>query len=345
VVNEFKADTPIAKILITGANGFVGSHVLQSLMAIQHDDVEIVAACRNPRKLIPAYRGEVRVGDLRDADYLDRLLINIDVVCHTAGWSSFIANQRNSTQLYLEPTLELINRAIEWRVSRFVNVSSLAAAALPQRQDSMARGQPRRYWPMINCLIAVEDYMRSYAQTGCTMVNLRLGIYSGQRINIGLLPVLIKSLATTHLGYTLGSYGYFPLVDGRDIGQAFARAALAPELSQYTSFNITGPDHPSGADVIHFLQRQLPAYKTALAMPALASRVYGWWQEQFKNTRKRLTFTRSLADLMSNPLILNDLSTDKLGYDPTISWQASLLSLVNDTQKHDHSAPLSAPDR
>jgi len=314
-------------------------------MAIEHDELEIVAACRDPAKLIPSYRGEVRVGDLRDADYLDRLLVNIDVICHTAGWTSFASDKHNSTELYLKPTIELINHAIEWRVSRFVNLSSLAAAALSQRQDPMSAGQPKRYWPMMNCLIAVENYMKAHAQIGCSMINLRTGIFSGQRMNIGLLPLLINRLSTARITYPRGQYGYFPLVDGRDIGQAFARAALAPGLEQYHSFNITGPDHPTASDVIHFLQQHITPSKMTFSMPAGINHYYSWWQEHFKTRQNQVLFTRSLASLMANPLIYNDLAKDTLGYDPEISWQASLHTLLENLQKLNQPTSLSAPTK
>jgi len=312
-------------------------------MDINHDDLEIVAACRNKNKLIPSYRGEVRVGDLRDPDYLDRLLVNIDIICHTAGWTSFNINKQNSNQLYLEPTIELINHAIEWRVSRFVNLSSLAAASLSQRHDPMSAGQPRSYWPMMNCLIAVEDYMKAHSQIGCSMVNLRPGIFSGQRMNIGLLPVLIDRLSTVRISYPREPYNHFPLVDGKDIGQAFARAALAPELERYESFNITGPDQPSTSDVIQFLQQQIPSHKTAFAVPAVISHYFAWWQELSKTSQNEVLFSRSLSSLISNPLINIESSKTKLGFDPEISWQASLYDLLEDLQKRSTQVLLSSP--
>jgi len=48
----------------------------------------VVAACRDASKLLAHYSGEVRVGDLRDSDSLDRVVAVIDIVCHTAGWGS-----------------------------------------------------------------------------------------------------------------------------------------------------------------------------------------------------------------------------------------------------------------
>ena len=61
-------------IIVTGATGFVGSHVLEELSQIGHQELHIIAACRDRRKLIPEFKGEVREGDLRDPDYIDRVL-------------------------------------------------------------------------------------------------------------------------------------------------------------------------------------------------------------------------------------------------------------------------------
>ncbi|TNF37389.1 MAG: hypothetical protein EP315_02740, partial [Gammaproteobacteria bacterium] len=87
-------------------------------MKINHPELEIVAACSNPAQLLPSYRGEIRMGDLRDLNYQDRLLAGIDIVCHTDA--EFIGDDEIAERAYLEPTLELINRVLEWRIRRFV---------------------------------------------------------------------------------------------------------------------------------------------------------------------------------------------------------------------------------
>ena len=51
-------------VVITGATGFVGSHVLQAFVDINHKDLHIIAACRDRTKLIKTFKGEIREGDL-----------------------------------------------------------------------------------------------------------------------------------------------------------------------------------------------------------------------------------------------------------------------------------------
>ena len=329
--------------MITGATGFVGIHVLETLMAIEHADIEIVAACRDPAKLLPAYKGEVRVGDLRDPDYLDRVLVGIDIICHTAGWTSFARKPKESEQLYLEPTIDLIKHAIEWRIPRFVNLSSIAVANPDQRNDANARGRPRRYWPMINCMIAVEDYMQAHASIGCSFVNLRLGIYSGQRLNFGLLPFLLSRSDSTLLPFIRGQLGYLPLIDGQDIGQAFIRAALAPESAQYESINIVGSECPVQSDVFKFLHQHYKHSSLKTGLPAALAEPYLQLLALIQHNSPQPLITSSIANQLLNPIISNSKACDLLGFDPQISWQASLLNLIKNTENQQLSHQLHQP--
>lgn len=298
-------------------------------MAIEHADIEIVAACRNPANLLPNYKGEVRVGDLRDPDYLDRVLVGIDIICHAAGWSSYAHKPKASEQLYLEPTLDLIKHAIEWRIPRFVNLSSIAVMQPRHRQDETATGQPRRFWPMMNCMTAVEDYMQAHASVGCSFINLRAGIYSGERLKFGLLPLLLSRANASLLTYIQGDLGYLPLIDGQDIGQAFARAALAPETAQYESINVLGPDCPSQAEVFTFLHHQLELKGFKFGLPSSIAKPYFKILGLLKHDARQALITQSLADSLQNPFLSNVKSTQLLGFDPQVSWQASLLKFIN----------------
>lgn len=47
-------------ILITGANGFVGSHILEAMHT--RKDLRVIAACRDAKKLPAFVKGEVREG-------------------------------------------------------------------------------------------------------------------------------------------------------------------------------------------------------------------------------------------------------------------------------------------
>lgn len=76
----------MSSVLLTGAAGFIGSHVADALVVAGHDVVGVDA-------LLPSvHHGEtpdlpvpLTVADVRDADALDRALVGVDVVVHQAA--------------------------------------------------------------------------------------------------------------------------------------------------------------------------------------------------------------------------------------------------------------------
>ena len=112
-------------ILVTGATGFCGSPVLTSLS--KRTDLQIVAACRDKSRLPSEYSGPVREGDLTDTDYVETVLTDVDTVCHCAAWSSLYRHARQSRELFLEPSIQLIDAARKAGVRRFINTSSTIA--------------------------------------------------------------------------------------------------------------------------------------------------------------------------------------------------------------------------
>ncbi|MDQ1362354.1 MAG: hypothetical protein QG652_214 [Pseudomonadota bacterium] len=291
-------------------------------MQFEHPDLQIVAATRHPENLPASYHGEIRVGDLRDPDYLDRVLTGIDVICHAAGWTNYGYDEHASRKNYLEPAIDLINHAREWRISRFVNLSSIAVTHHSQRMNDHAPGTPRRGCAMFNCMIAVEDYLKTQAHGQMSIINLRCGIYSGHDLHLGLLPLLLQRPA---LPLISGRYGFLPLTDGRDIGQAFARAALLPDMSGYLSLNITGQETPQQTTVMQFMKQELHRdISQQIALPALialpAHKIIG-----MANYRKKMPLTTcAITASLANPEIQNIQARQLLGYQPVIRWQSSI---------------------
>ena len=289
-----------------------------------------MAACRDPARLPVDYKGEIRVGDLRDPDYLDRLLAGIDIICHCAGWTSFLNNVQMSSALYLEPTIELFNRAIEWRISRFVNLSTVAVAPVSRRHDAQCPGKPRRNNAMINCMIAVEDYLRQNSQRGCSVINLRAGVYSGRRLQRGVLPLVA---ALGGLPWVHGRWGYLPLVDGRDLAQAFARAALAPVEAAFSSINIIGPEIPTQQQLHTFL-REHGGAAASIGLPACLFTPMAHLLNLIPKLFRQPLLTPALAHMLLNPAMDNRNAFEVLGYDPRISWQASVLDWLGERNMH-----------
>jgi len=323
-------------IVVTGATGFVGSHVLEELLQIGHKDLHLIAACRDRRKLIPEFDGETREGDLRDAEYLDRVLAGADIVVHCAAWTSLWGRRKESEDLFLKPSLSLIDKALEWKVKRFIFISTTSASSPGYSADANNPGIPRRYWPHLCNVIKIENAMRENLHRGMSMVNLRLGLFAGERYALGLLPILLPRLQTRLVPWVAGGKTGLPIISGKDIGQAVVRAAVAPGLATYESFNIVGPEVPTVRQVINYISDNFGYPKPLFSVPFPVAYTFAWLMEKLDRAVPwEPLVTRSIIHLLEETQASNDKARERLGYAPEIHWKEAVRNQIDAMKRND----------
>jgi len=111
-------------ILVTGASGLVGSHILNTLKS---SNARIVATCRH----IPAdadKRFEWISCDILDITALENLFHNVDKVYHCAALIAIDSKERKKMlQANTEGTANVVNAALACNVKKLLHVSSVAA--------------------------------------------------------------------------------------------------------------------------------------------------------------------------------------------------------------------------
>src|SRR3972149_2201031 len=114
------------RILITGANGFIGSHVAERLAAAGHD-LRLLLRRTSKLDFLAALSGYERVeGGMRDEASLARAAAGSDAVVHVAGRTAALT-EAEYMAVNAEGTAALAEAARATGVKRFVFVSSLAA--------------------------------------------------------------------------------------------------------------------------------------------------------------------------------------------------------------------------
>jgi nucleoside-diphosphate-sugar epimerase len=312
----------MGKVLVIGATGFAGSHALEALAA--DGSLDVVAACRDKDRLPSGFRGETAVGDIHDEAYLGSLFDGVDTVCNAFAWTSLYKHADESRALFLQPTLRLIDLAVASGVKRFINVSTTSAASPDTSADAMSKGIPRPYWPHLCNVIAIEDYLREKSGPGFTVINLRLGLFAGKRYALGLLPILLPRLKTHLVPWVAGGSTGMPIIDGRDIGQAFLKAVLVDGLSGYQSFNIVGSCLPSVREVMELLH--VHGYpKPHFSVPFPIAFAFAWLMESIDPIVPwEPLVTRSIVHLLRDVEADNQRAERCLGYVPTHDWREAV---------------------
>ena len=125
------------KVLLTGASGFVGSHILDSLRARGIATVVLLRPTSNKR-FIEAHlpHPDVRTGSVGDPQSLAAAVQDVTHVVHCAGCTGalHISEFYEVNQTGTRHVVKAINQQ-QGRIERLVHISSLAAAgpALPDR--------------------------------------------------------------------------------------------------------------------------------------------------------------------------------------------------------------------
>ena len=123
--------------LVTGASGFVGSHVARQLVAAGHS-VRILARPNSDLRALESVSVERVEGDLREAISLERAMRGVQRVFHVAADYRLWA--RDPEEIYrsnVEGTRSLLTAACEAGVERVVYTSTVATIAVPTHDGAL----------------------------------------------------------------------------------------------------------------------------------------------------------------------------------------------------------------
>ena len=116
-------------ILVTGASGIVGHFVVKDLVSAGHKIRAIKRADSNIDSLAPWSTSiEWVEADLLDLSALERAFVGIERIVHCAAVVSFHREDKaEMMNININGTANMVNLAIEYKVKKFVHVSSVAA--------------------------------------------------------------------------------------------------------------------------------------------------------------------------------------------------------------------------
>jgi dihydroflavonol-4-reductase len=127
-------------IFITGGTGFIGSHIIKNLVQKGYTVRALHRSNRLPFYIPDEILRKVQwvEGDVLDIVSLHDAMQHVDAVIHAAAIVSFSKKERH--QMYhvnVEGTANVVNAAVENKVSRFLHVSSVAALGRTTKTETI----------------------------------------------------------------------------------------------------------------------------------------------------------------------------------------------------------------
>ncbi|MBU1147905.1 MAG: SDR family oxidoreductase [Candidatus Omnitrophica bacterium] len=157
------------KFLVTGGAGFIGSHIVESLVN-NGDKVRVIDDLSSGRiENLESVRGKIEFieGDIRDKGQGTRVMQGIDYVLHQAALRSVpksLGNPKLYNDVNINGTLNILTAAKEARVKRVVFASSSSiygeTKTLPSKEDFY----PLLISPYALTKLAGEYYCRIFSE-------------------------------------------------------------------------------------------------------------------------------------------------------------------------------------
>jgi len=265
------------RVLVTGAGGFVGLHLVRRFAA---GGAEVDALVRRPPDAATeAFLGELgprvawHFGDVTDRDACDRLVADRrpDIVVHAAA-VTFTGDQERAEparvfDVNAGGTLNLLEAARRHGVGTFVYVSSggLYGAAPPTPAlDESAEMRPVNMYAVSK--IASENLCGRYAALSDLRVRVgRLGTAygpmeraSGSRSNLSAVQQILLGAAGAPLRVA-GADIARDFVHIDDVAEAFWELAVAPDLPEHL-YNVGAPVSEPLAVALDVVAAELPGF-------------------------------------------------------------------------------------
>jgi nucleoside-diphosphate-sugar epimerase len=114
------------KTLVTGATGFIGTHLVKALVA-DGRDVRCFTRTKNNKKRIEEFGAEAFVGDLLETHSLTAALKGVNTIYHLAG-EVYSRNVKDYVAINVAGTQNLLEGCRNNGIERFIHCSSIAAA-------------------------------------------------------------------------------------------------------------------------------------------------------------------------------------------------------------------------
>jgi nucleoside-diphosphate-sugar epimerase len=221
----------MSRVLVTGANGFIGSHVAERLLRAGHD-VRGLVRPTSDLSFLDGMKVELARGDVTDAASLVPAVQGAEVVVHVAGLASDWGEEDRFFAVNLEGTRHVAEAARAAGARRLVHLSSTAIHGFAGRRD-MNEETPLADTPFAYCRSkrAAEEWLREYSKTsGLEAAIVRPGNVFGPRDHT-FIEKYAEALEKGKGGYVGGGASWTCPTYVENLADAIVKACFEPRAA------------------------------------------------------------------------------------------------------------------
>ena len=289
-------------ILVTGATGLVGSHLLVQLL---QENEEVKALFRSEKQIekvknVFAFHHQTALfdkinwvkGDITDIPSLEIAFENVTLVYHCAALISFDTSDEDELRkINIEGTANVVNCCIDFSVKKLCHVSSIAALGNPKEHETTITEETEWNPEELHSDYAITKYgaemevFRGH-QEGLEVVIVNPGVIFGYGFPKKGSDVIIQSVKKGLSFYTKGNIG---IVSVEDVVKSMTQ--LMKSNNNGERYSIVGENISTKA-LLDFISEELnlkkPSIEATKWMTSIAWRM-DWLLSKIVNRKRRLT--------------------------------------------------------
>jgi nucleoside-diphosphate-sugar epimerase len=289
-------------ILVTGATGLVGSHLLVQLL---QENEEVKALFRSEKQIEkvknvfafhhqPALFDKINwvKGDITDIPSLEIAFENVTHVYHCAALISFDPSDEDELRkINIEGTANVVNCCIDFGIKKLCHVSSIAALGTPKEHETTITEETEWNPEELHSDYAITKYGAEMEvwrghQEDLEVVIVNPGVIFGYGFPKKGSDIIIQSVKKGLSFYTKGNIGIISVADVTNCMIQLMKSSINGERYTLVGENI------STKALLDFIAEELkvktPSIEATKLMTSIAWRM-DWLISKLLNRKRRLT--------------------------------------------------------
>lgn len=312
-------------ILVTGATGLVGSHLLVQLL---QENEEVKALFRSEKQIekvknVFAFYNQTALfdkiqwvkGDITDIPSLEIAFENVTHVYHCAALVSFDpSDEEKLRKINIEGTANVVNCCIDFGVKKLCHVSSIAALGSPKEHETIISEESEWNPEELHSDYAITKYGAEMEvwrghQEGLEVVIVSPGVIFGYGFPKKGSDAIIQSVKKGQLFYTKGTLSIVSVTDVVKCMTKLMNSPISGEKFIISSENLSVEEFLTFVAETHQVKK--PSLYANKLLTSIAWRL-DWLLALL--TRKKRTFTKILANAshkkmpISNQKVINTIN-------------------------------------
>lgn len=312
--------------LVTGSSGFLGSHLVETLVA-RGENVRALVRPNSKKAQLKSLGVELAYGDLNDIQSLREAMQDIERVYHCAALATDWGTWEMFRCANVTGVSNLLEASLEADISKFIHVSSTDVYGHPDYSADEDAPYRMRGWPYGDTKIESERRVwMYYSQHGLPATIVRpVSIYGPRSPTLVLEIVeLLKSGRMVHIGKSDKPAGLTYVTNVVDV----LLLAADNENSVGQAYNACDGSNITWRQYVDRLAEIVGVSSPRVVIPYRLAYRTGWAMEKIYSTMRiktRPLLTRMAVELFgTNQGFSIDKARRELGYEPKVDFEEGM---------------------